>query len=96
MTGADAGLGDPDLVVGSANMTATFKFHVLADPFPDVLWRVANQLMLANVTPWFMQLTTKTDGQLSIEVVLGPISRINALFIVRKISQQMLTAAVHL
>jgi len=52
--------------------------------------------MLANVTPWFMQLTTKTDGQLSIEVVLGPISRINALFIVRKISQQMLTAAVHL
>ena len=86
---ADVYAGDDALRDGGVPVEPAggFEFHIRADPDPDVLSRIANQLLFANTAPWHLDLAHGADGVLTVRVEMRGIAAAVAESIRRKLMQ---------
>ena len=96
MSNADVYSGDLDQLDGRREGGADFTFHIQAEAYPDVLSRVANQILLSNIAPDAVSLCTQADGQIKMQVRLSGISAALASRIVGKLSQLISVTDVRL
>ena len=87
----DDGLGGPP---PAAQPQRAFTFRILADAEPDVLLRVASQLLLSNVAPYAVAMSHVQPGSVHIDAELRGISASMAESIRRKLSQLSCTLTV--
>jgi hypothetical protein len=85
----DVYAGDDDLHadVGHSKSQRAFAFRVLADANPDVLLRVASQLLLSNVAPYTLTLQRISHDSVQIDAELRGVTEITAESIRRKLLQ---------
>ncbi|HSN73446.1 MAG TPA: hypothetical protein VLT59_18155 [Steroidobacteraceae bacterium] len=72
--------------VPSASQHA-FEYRVTADPDPDALCRIANQMLFANVAPWRLELIRDRAGHVCVTVELRGVVPSVAESIRRKLLQ---------
>ena len=86
---SDVYAGDEDLLLGAEmqGLTQAFTFRILADADPDVLLRVASQLLLSNVAPYKVALQRIAPASVQIDAALRGITWNMAESIRRKLSQ---------
>jgi hypothetical protein len=87
MSEADVYSGDLNQLDERQEGGADFTFHIQAEAYPDVLSRVADEILLSNITRGAVSLCTQADGRISMEVRFSGISAAPAFRIVGKLSQ---------
>jgi hypothetical protein len=85
---ADVYAGDAAMSDQQENQPqAVFAYTIDADAEPDVLARVANLLNLANLAPISVSLRRESSEIVIISVEIGPLRRVTAEMIRRKLAQ---------
>ncbi len=95
---SDVYAGDEDLHTDlyPSKPQQSASFSILADADPDVLLRVASQLLLSNVAPYKLALTRMTNDSVQIDAELRGVSATTAESIRRKLLQLSCTETVEL